>query len=408
MKLLQINTTLISSATGNIAYQIGQLSVANGDESYIAFSGRYPENKKIINSIRVGSIFDFYWHALITRVFDRHGFGSIRATKKLIKKIDVIKPDIIHIHNIHGYYLNIEVLFSYLAASQIPVVWTLHDCWSLTGHCDHFEYVGCNKWQTGCHTCPQKTLYPASLIVDNSQANYVNKNRLFNSVDNLTLVPVSNWLNSNLKNSFLKKHLSKVIHNGVDLEVFKPSIRNVLVKKISQNKKFIVLGVASVWTEKKGFNEFIKLSKRLDDNFVIFLVGVRQNMKNKLPKNIISINRTSNQSELAKIYSSADLYLNLTFEDSYPTTNLESIACGTPVITYKTGGSVESVGQDSGFIVNQGDIDSLVEIIQKIRSGILPKILPEDLRMVAVEKFDKNINFKKYIYLYRDILGVSR
>jgi len=406
MKLLQINTTLISSATGNIAYQIGQLSVANGDESYIAFSGRYPKNKKIINSIRVGSILDFYWHALITRVFDRHGFGSIRATKKLIKKIDVIKPDIVHIHNIHGYYLNIEVLFSYLAASQIPVVWTLHDCWSLTGHCDHFEYVGCNKWQTACHTCPQKTLYPASLMVDNSQANYVNKNRLFNSIDNLTLVPVSNWLNSNLKKSFLKKHPSKVIHNGVDLEVFKPSSKNVLVKNFSLNKKFILLGVASIWTEKKGFNDFIKLSKGLDDNFVIFLVGVSQKMKKKLPKNIISINRTSNKRELANIYSSADLYLNLTFEDSYPTTNLESIACGTPVITYKTGGSIESVGQDAGFIVNQGDIDSLVEIIQAVRSGILPMISSDDLRSIAIKKFDKNINFEKYIYLYRDILEV--
>ena len=408
MKLLQVNTTLISSATGNIAFQIGQLSIANGDESFIAFSGRYPENKKTINSIRVGSKLDFYWHALITRIFDRHGFGSIRATKKLIKKINVIKPDIIHIHNIHGYYLNIEVLFNYLAAAQIPVVWTLHDCWSLTGHCDHFEHVECNKWQTGCHTCPQKKLYPASLIVDNSKANYIDKNRLFNSVDNLTLVPVSNWLNSKLKYSFLKKYSSKVIQNGIDLEVFQPSSKNVLVKNFSQHKKFILLGVASIWTEKKGFYEFIKLSKNLDDNFVIVLVGVSQKMKKILPKNIISINRTSNQQELANIYSSADLYLNLTFEDSYPTTNLESIACGTPILTYKTGGSIESVIQDSGIIVNRGDIESLVEKIQEIRSGILPTLSSQDLRMIAIENFDKNINFEKYINLYRDILGISR
>jgi putative colanic acid biosynthesis glycosyltransferase len=405
MRLLQINSTINDGSTGRIAYQIGEMCIANGDESYIAFSGRYFENNNMVNTIRIGSKLDFYWHALVTRIFDRHGFGSIRATKKLLKQIDYIKPDIVHLHNLHGYYINIEILFNYLASTNIPIVWTLHDCWSFTGHCDHFEYIDCNKWQKSCHTCPQKSLYPASLIVDNSKENFVNKRRLFNSVNNLTIVPVSNWLNSKLKYSFLKNYSSRVIHNGIDLEVFRPRDHEFFVRNFHQQKKFILLGVASIWSKKKGFYEFIKLSRCLDENFVIVLVGVSPKLKKKLPKNIISIAKTSNQQELAKLYSSSDIYLNLTFEDTYPTTNLESIACGTPVITYKTGGSPESVEEGCGIIVNQGDIDSLVQKIKEIKNNGLPKISQESLRLIASDKFDKDINFVHYLNLYKSILG---
>ena len=405
MRLLHINSTLNVGSTGKIAYQIGEMCIANGDESYIAFSGRYFENNNMVNTIRIGSKLDFYWHALVTRIFDRHGFGSIRATKKLLKQIDYIKPDIVHLHNLHGYYINIEILFNYLASTNIPIVWTLHDCWSFTGHCDHFEYIDCNKWQKSCHTCPQKSLYPASLIVDNSKENFVNKRRLFNSVNNLTIVPVSNWLNSKLKYSFLKNYSSRVIHNGIDLEVFRPRDHEFFVRNFHQQKKFILLGVASIWSKKKGFYEFIKLSRCLDENFVIVLVGVSPKLKKKLPKNIISIAKTSNQQELAKLYSSSDIYLNLTFEDTYPTTNLESIACGTPVITYKTGGSPESVEEGCGIIVNQGDIDSLVQKIKEIKNNGLPKISQESLRLIASDKFDKDINFVHYLNLYKSILG---
>ena len=405
MRLLQINSTINDGSTGRIAYQIGEMCIANGDESYIAFSGRYFENNNMVNTIRIGSKLDFYWHALVTRIFDRHGFGSIRATKKLLKQIDYIKPDIVHLHNLHGYYINIVILFNYLASTNIPIVWTLHDCWSFTGHCDHFEYIDCNKWQKSCHTCPQKSLYPASLIVDNSKENFVNKRRLFNSVNNLTIVPVSNWLNSKLKYSFLKNYSSRVIHNGIDLEVFRPRDHEFFVRNFHQQKKFILLGVASIWSKKKGFYEFIKLSRCLDENFVIVLVGVSPKLKKKLPKNIISIAKTSNQQELAKLYSSSDIYLNLTFEDTYPTTNLESIACGTPVITYKTGGSPESVEEGCGIIVNQGDIDSLVQKIKEIKNNGLPKISQESLRLIASDKFDKDINFVHYLNLYKSILG---
>ena len=194
MKVLQINTSLNSSSTGKITHQISKIITENRGDSYIAFSGRYNINKDIKESFRIGSKLDFYWHALMTRIFDRHGFGSIGSTKKLVKKIESIQPDIIHLHNIHGYYINIEVLFNYLSLLKTPIIWTMHDCWAFTGHCTHFEFVGCSKWKNECHNCPQKSSYPASLIKDNSKENFLNKKRLFNSPSKMTIVPVSSWL----------------------------------------------------------------------------------------------------------------------------------------------------------------------------------------------------------------------
>jgi putative colanic acid biosynthesis glycosyltransferase len=407
MKLLQINTSLNTSSTGKIVSQIAKMCTDNGDESYIAFSGRYPANKYIKNTLRIGSKLDFYWHAFITRIFDRHGFGSIRATKKLIKKIDYIKPDIIHLHNLHGYYINIENLFNYLAFSKIPIVWTMHDCWPLTGHCSHFEYIKCKKWEKACYSCPQSSSYPSSLLVDNSKENFLNKKRLFNSVRNMTIVPVSNWLDNQIKYSYLNGFKSRVIQNGIDLEVFKPSKSGAFIKDYNLHNKFIILGVASVWTERKGFFEFIKLRELLGEDFAIVLVGVNKKLQKMLPINIISTTRISDQAELAMIYSCADLYLNLTFEDTYPSTNLESIACGTQVLTYKTGGSPESIIEEGGYVVNQGDIKVVKNLIEDMRNGALPRISKNTLVDIAHKRFNKDNNFIHYIKLYREILGIS-
>ena len=407
MKLLQINISLNTSSTGKIVRQISEMWTNDGNKSYMAFSGKFPENRDLENTIRIGFKLDFYWHALVTRIFDRHGFGSVRATKKLIKKIDYLKPDIIHLHNLHGYYINIEILFNYLASTKIPIVWTLHDCWAFTGHCSHFDYVGCNRWQKSCHSCPQRSSYPASYIIDNSKENFVNKRHLFNSVNNLTIVPVSNWLNSKLKQSFLANYSSKVIHNGIDLEVFKPSKSGPLIKDYNLHNKFIILGVASNWSQKKGFFEFVKLRELLGDDFAIVLVGVNKKLQKMLPKDIISIAKTSDQAELAMIYSCADLFLNLTFEDTYPSTNLESIACGTPVMTYRTGGSHESVSEGGGYVVNQGDITAVKELLEEIKNDTVPRISKKTLIEIAHKKFNKDINFIHYFKLYKEILKVS-
>ena len=273
-------------------------------------------------------------------MFGKTGFASKHATKKLLKFLDKINPDIVHLHNIHGYYLNIELLFNYLKEKQIRVIWTLHDCWSFTGQCAFFDYVGCDKWQTECKNCPMLSEYPKS-FVDSSKWNYQKKKELFTGL-NITLVTPSKWLASLVKNSYLKVYDVKVINNGIDLNVFKPTPSNFREKYCLKDKKMI-LGVAGVWDRRKGLNDFIELSKLLDDNYVIVLVGLNDKQLDLLPHNIIGIKRTENQQELAGLYTTADVFFNPTYEDNYPTVNLESLACGTPVITYDTGGSPEFV-----------------------------------------------------------------
>jgi len=407
MKLLQINISLNTSSTGKIVRQISKMFADDGNKSYMAFSGKFPENRDLDNTIRIGFKLDFYFHALITRIFDRHGFGSKRATKKLIKKIDYIEPDIIHLHNLHGYYINIEILFNYLSLKKIPIVWTMHDCWAFTGHCSHFEYVSCKKWEKACHSCPQSSSYPSSLFLDNSQENFLIKKRLFTSVQNMTIIPVSDWLDNQLRYSFLNRFKSKVIKNGIDLEVFKPSESRALIKDYNLHNKFIILGVASNWTERKGFFEFVKLRKLLNESFSIVLVGVNKKLQKMLPSGIISISKTKDQEELAMIYSCADLYLNLTFEDTYPSTNLESIACGTQVVTYKTGGSPESVNEEGGYVVKQGDITAIKNLIDDMKNGILPRVSKKNLVAIAQKNFNKDHNFNQYLKLYEEILKVK-
>lgn len=404
MELLQINVSANSGSTGRIAEDIGLLAMNNGWESYIAY-GRTNNNSKN-KVIRIGNDFDIKLHGLLTRVFDNHSFGysSKKATKEFIKEIDKIRPDIIHLHNIHGYYINSKVLFEYLSKLNVPIVWTFHDCWSFTGHCAHFDYIGCEKWKTGCYSCPLKKTYPASYVIDRSKKNYIEKKKLFNSVKNLTIVPVSNWLGDLVKESFLSSNNIKVIHNGIDINTFKPSTNNKETKgKFGLKDEFVVLGLSSVWNKSKGFDDFINLSTKIDSKVKIILVGLNQEQIDKLPNNIIGIRRTENIKQLVDIYSMADLFLNLTYNDTFPTTNLEALACGTPILTYKTGGSVEAVSEDTGFIVEKGDLDSVIEVINEVREKS-KEFYSDKCRERAVSCFNKDDRFMDYIDLYRSLL----
>lgn len=402
-KLLQINTLVNSGSTGRIAEDIGLACIRKGWKSYIAFGRNERPSQSVL--LQVGTKMDFNLHALKTRLSDRHGFGSKNATFALIEQIKRINPDIIHLHNVHGYYLNIEVLFNYLAGTDIPVVWTLHDCWTFTGHCYHFEIVGCDKWKTGCFDCPQKRIYPASLFVDNSKKNYNDKQALFNSVKNLTIVPVSEWLNKLVGQSFLKDHSRHLIYNGINLNEFYPQKNSAEVRdSLGIGKKFLVLGVASNWKARKGYEDFIKLSKLTDESIVYVMVGVDKKEQKELPSNIIGIARTESVAQLAGLYSAADLFLNLTYEDNFPSTNLESLACGTPLLTYNTGGSPESVSEKTGFIVEQGDLKSVLDAIFKVKMN--GKAYYSDLcRATAERLYNKDDRFNEYIMLYDRILS---
>lgn len=393
MKVLQINSVCGFGSTGRIATDLYKVLEEQGHECKIAYGrGTSPEG---IDSIKIGSNLDNYFHVFKTRVFDKHGFGSVSATKKFIEEVKEYDPDIIHLHNIHGYYINIEILFNYLKEANKPVVWTLHDCWTFTGHCSYFDYVGCDKWKSGCNNCIQKNEYPSSNFMDNSQFNYEKKKELFTSIKNMTIVTPSKWLANLVKESFLGKYPVEVINNGIDLDVFKPT-ESDFREKYNLQDKFIVLGVASVWGERKGLRYFIELSKELSDDYKIVIVGVNEKQKKELPQNIIAITRTNNAKELAEIYTSADVFVNPTLEEVLGMTNLEAIACGTPVITFNSGGSSECIDEFTGFVVDKEDLKSITKILkeQKFKNKMSVKCIGRGC------EYNKQIKFKKYIDLY--------
>lgn len=391
MKILQINSVCGVGSTGRIATDLYKVIEEAGHECVIAYGrGTAPEG---IKTIKIGTNFDNYMHVAKTRIFDKHGFGSTKATKEFIKKVEEYNPDVIHLHNIHGYYINIEVLFDYLKRADKKVIWTLHDCWAFTGHCSHFDYVGCYKWKKGCNSCEQKKEYPSSILFDASQFNYKKKKELFTSVKDMTIITPSKWLANLVKDSFLGKYEVQVINNGIDLEVFKPTESNFREKYGLEDKK-IILGVASIWTERKGFNTFIELTDKLDNSFKVVLVGVSEKQKKQLPKNILGITRTNNLKELAEIYTVADIFVNPTLEDNFPTTNLEALACGTPVITFNTGGSVESIENNSGIICNNKSCKDIMEKLIKIKSFSYKYCVDK------AKFYDKREKYNEYIELY--------
>lgn len=392
MKLIQINT-VCNGSTGKIMGDIQRLANENGFET-ISFYGRR-KGYRDIKCEKIGGPISFFIHILITTIFDAQGYGSYFKTKKLVKRLKEENPDIIHLHNVHGYYLHLPTLFKYLKDEyRGKIYWTLHDCWTFTGHCPHFTLANCDKWKTQCYKCPNKKQYPISLLIDRSRKNFLAKKELFTGLKNVTIITPSDWLNNLVKQSFLKDYNVCTINNGIDLNKFKKTNDEKVKEKykIPKNKK-ILLGVANVWNERKGLMDFIKISKDLSDEYIIVLIGLnkKQIKKLKIYNNIIGIERTENQNELVKLYSNAYCFLNLTYEDTYPTVNLEAIACGTPVITYNTGGCIEQVDEKVGLISNY---DTLLENIEKINNF---RFNNEEY----LEKIDKNKKFKEIIRLYK-------
>lgn len=389
-------------STGTIAEEIGKLAMSSGWESYIAH-GRFPRPSKS-KIIKIGTKYDIFMHGLQTRFFDRHCLGSEAATQKLVKTIMDIKPDIIHLHHLHGYYINIEVLFNFLMAAAIPVVWTFHDCWSITGHCCYFDFVGCDKWKTECNKCPQKSEYPASFFVDRSKENYYLKKALFTSVRKMVIVPVSDWLKNIVCESFMQDIPIRTIHNGIDTSVFKPQQNDKEIReKYKIGNKFFLLGVAKPWVRRKGLDDFIKLSELLNNDEVIVLVGLSGAQLKQLPDNIIGLTKTENKQQLIELYSAADLFINPTWEDNFPTTNIESLSCGTPLVTYRTGGSIEAVSSETGFIVEKGDIKGLAETISIVKTSG-KQAFSKACRERALALYSKNDRFAEYLDLYKELI----
>ncbi len=343
-------------------------------------------------------------HGLRTRILDRHCLGSKAATIKLIKKIKETKPGIIQLHHLHGYYINIEILFEYLASASIPVVWTFHDCWSMTGHCCHSEFVGCQKWKTECNHCPQKREYPASLFFDRSKENYYLKKRLFNSVKDMTIVAVSKWLDSVIRESFLGNIKRRVIYNGIDIDVFKPENSiNIIKDKFKKDNRFVLLGVANKWSTRKGYNEFIELSKNIEEDTVIVLIGLSNSQIKGLPKNIIGLNKTESQKQLRDYYEAADIFLNLSVEESFGLTTAEALACGTPAIVYNSTAGPEIVDVQTGLVVERQNMESLLKAIDVIKM-IGKASFSKSCRERVVKFFNKEERLYEYFELYKGLL----
>ncbi|MFV0419971.1 MAG: glycosyltransferase [Dysgonomonas sp.] len=401
MRILQINSVANSGSTGRIAEDIGKVLIEQGHESYIAY-GRY-SNPSRSQLIRIGNKVDVYSHGLVSLLLDRHGFASKKATIDFIKKIDALKPDAIGLHNIHGYYLNIDILFKYLSKSQIPVLWAFYDCWNFTGHCSYFDKIGCDKWKTGCYQCGLKHTYPTSLFVDNAKKNYEDKKRLFNSVDNIQLVVPSKWLEGLVRNSYLSDLPVHTIHTGIDMDVFKPNMIDVRRKYNIQGQK-VVLGCANIWNARKGLADFISLRNQLDKKYDIVLVGLSRKQIGQLPDGIKGIERTENVAELAALYSMADVFVNPTWADNFPTTNIEALACGTPVITYDTGGGPESIDENTGYIVEKNHKEKLADAVLSILTNDREKY-KERCVLRAQSLFDKQNRYNDYINLYKNMIG---
>ena len=392
VKILQVNSQVGSGSTGHIVRAINEAAESRGHEAYVAYGRGHSKER---NHIHVGHSLDLALHGAMSLLGDAHGLGSRRATLGLTKKIDRLAPDAIGLHNIHGYYLNYPALFDYLSKTEIPVIWTLHDCWAFTGHCSHFVRFRCQKWQTECSRCPMTNYYPKSLV-DKSTRNFRLKRSNFGALQNLTIVTPSRWLKGMVDKSFLGACLVKVIPNGINLDVFKPFTPS------SEDK--IVIGVANVWSESKGLKDFVELRTMLPSHVRIVLIGLTESQIRKLPEGIDGHARTQNREELARWYSRASVFVNPTYADTFPTTNLEALACGTPVVTYETGGSAEAITDCCGAAVEAGNVHNLADQVLSLLS-MSRESLRSNCRKWAEARFDGDQRTSEYIVLYESLVS---
>lgn len=401
MKIIEINM-LHSGSTGKIMFGLAETARRAGHQVY-TFSPRYyqrggsPSFPNIEGHEYFGAPFENMLHLRASQVTGLQGYFSQFGTKELLSRVSAIHPDVIHLHNLHNRTIDLPMLFAYIKKRKIPTVWTLHDCWSFTGQCAHFTMANCDKWKTQCNHCQQIHTYPNALV-DRTSFMWKKKRSWFTGVPDMTLVTPSQWLAGLVKQSFLREYPVEVIPNGIDLSVFKPRISNFRERYNIPPSKNILLGVAFGWGERKGLDVFLELAKRLDgSNYQIVLVGTDDSVDKQLPKSIISIHRTENQQQLAEIYTAADLFVNPTREETQGLVNIESLACGTPVVTFRSGGSPECIDECSGSVVGCDDVNSLEKEIVRICSA---KPYTEAQCLNRAAEFDQFHRFKEYIRLY--------
>ena len=363
MKILMINVVCGIRSTGRICTDLAEALEEHGHTVKIAYGRENVPEKYRRFAYRIGNDLDVKLSAAQARVFDSAGFGNRESTVRFIEWIREFDPDVINLHVLHGYWLNVEILFDYLRTCGKRIIWTMHDCWAFTGHCVHFAYAECEKWKKLCGNCPEKKEYPASVFLDRSEKNYKRKQAAFTGIPRLRIITPSEWLADRVGESFLQEYPVSVIPNGVDIQVFHKTESDLREEYRLDGKK-VVLGVATSWRERKGLSVFPKLAEMLGEEYQIILIGLTEQQIRKLPGSVLGIRRTDNVRQLAAFYSLAEVYVNASFEENYPTTNLEAIACGTPVVTFDAGGSGESA-RLYGAVVPLGDVKALADAVRR-------------------------------------------
>ena len=397
MNIVTINASNYGS-TGRIMLAIAERARSAGHTVYtVCPDSRDNRRKDVDGQVLIGSRISRNLHRCAARLTGLHGCFSYMATRRLIRLMKRTSTELVHLHNLHSWYLHLPTLFRFIKKHGIRVVWTLHDCWAFTGHCPYYDIAACDKWQTACASCPQYRLYPQS-FVDNSRMMYHKKKRWFTGVKDMTLVTPSRWLADQVAESFLKTYPVRVIHNGIDRSVFRPTPSDLRERYGLENKR-VLLGVAFDWGERKGLDVCIELSRRLPDDYRIVLVGTSDAVDRQLPDNILSIHRTHDRAELAAWYTTADLFINPTREDNFPTVNLESLACGTPGITFRTGGSPECFDGSCGVVVEKTDIDAMEREILRVCEE---RPFTAEACVAFAKRFDQNDKFIEYVDLYED------
>jgi len=400
MRVFQLNTFCGVKSTGRIACEIAKLVQQDGGECRIGYGvpGISADSEPF--AFQIGTKAERKVHAVIRKLFDAEGYGSWFATRKLLRELDEFRPDLIHFHNLHGCYLHLPTLFRWIEKKAVPVVWTLHDCWPFTGHCAYFDYAACERWKTTCHHCPQLHNYPVCIGMDGSKRNHKMKKRAFLKARNVTFALPCKWMKTKLEDSFLTQYPTKIIVNGVNLETFHP-IQSDLRKCFGLVDKRVCLSVASEWDQRKGLAFLCNAAKVMGENYQFVVIGLSKEQIANLPSNMIGIEHTADTRELAAWYTTADCLVNPTLEDNMPMVNLESLACGTPVVVFDTGGCPEAIDNTCGIVVPKGDLQSLFAAIKVASDGSFSS---EDC-IERARSFDCTNTFQNYLKLYKELLS---
>lgn len=402
-KIIQFNPVANWGSTGRLTEDIGDVVMAAGWQSYIAFGRQFNPSKSHL--LQVGGKWSVLSHTLKTRLFDRQGFGSYFATKNLLKKFDEIKPDVFQFHNLHGNFLNLPLILKYATEKNIPIVWSLHDCWSMTGHCSHFISIGCEKWKTGCYKCPLKRKYPNSWLIDSSKRNYREKKALIQAVPRLTIISGSEWLAGIARESYFKGRVIRVIPDGIDTDIYQPRNNgDEIRKRLGLEGKFVIVATGTVWDDDKGLSDYGKLKTMLSDDYAIVLVGMNEEALAMVPEGVIGLPRTKSPQELSEYYSMADCVMSLSKRESFGLTPVEGFACGTPAIVYDTTALPELITLETGFVAKFLDVEDVKKKVEAMRAKG-KDYYSARCREIALEKYDRKVCFEEYMKVYMSYLS---